>query len=130
MLQLYEPDKAEAEVKAMNAKFFKPLKESEVRAIIKSIDGKSKYYSITQQEFMQSLGISESFYEQHSNRKNAERNTKREQKQRRRALIERAILNGERYKDIAERNEVSVRTVNNIAAEMKKQIYTRDVNVS
>lgn len=130
LLQLYEPDKAEAEVKAMNAKFFKPLKESEVRAIIKSIDGKSKYYSITQQEFMQSLGISESFYKQHSNRKNAERNTKREQKQRRRALIERAILNGERYKDIAERNEVSVRTVNNIAAEMKKQIYTRGVNAS
>lgn len=120
LIQLYDTEPARRKLNALNKQLFEPLKQTEVNAIVKCLDNKSSYYNITKQRFCDMLSITDAFYSEHSNPRTAERKRKADAKQIRRGLIMSDIVACMRYKDIAERHGVSVRTVNNIAKEMQE----------
>lgn len=119
LCQLYEPTKAKKELERLNKELFEPLRDTEVQSIFREIDSRTEYYKISQYEFCKMLDISESYYAEHANKRKQQRGKQRTQKQRNRSEIEKEIRAGKKYKDIAERYSVSLRTVNNIAKSLK-----------
>lgn len=116
-----EQDKAVSKVLELNSKFKEPQSKSEVLHEIKSVD-KVGYYKITNDDFLDKLSATVDeriLYTSCSNRE-LEREKKRSEKEQRNLMIIELHQQGYKAKDIAEKLNISLRTVKNKIGEIAK----------
>lgn len=106
-------EQAEQLTREVNKSFFAPLSERELRCVFSCVD--KKYYKYKQETFLKVLGITQDYYNKHSNKKEQERKTAQMDKQKRREMAETLKQSGKYTNaEIAEITGFCIRTIESI----------------